>query len=133
MQHDKALLTNLDSVHVHYYLPNAPSAGNTVYFDTSWTWLNREGAATPVISSWNVVRSTITFTGTEAQYSTGYKPIAINLTYPVNEEYSSMLLVKVVRDSTGVGSDTYSSDLGILYIDCHYQANKLGSNNEASD
>jgi len=43
------------------------------------------------------------------------------------------LRVKVVRDSTGVGADTYNDDLGIDYIDVHYITNRNGSLNEASD
>lgn len=132
MQHDKKLSTNLDSIHVHYYLPNAPSAGNTVFFKTEYIWIARSGTV-PALASWSVQYSTITFTGSEAQYSTGYKSVALNLTYPANEDYSSILIFKIIRDSAGVGSDTYASDLGVMYIDCHYISDKIGSYNETSD
>jgi len=131
--HRKKLLTNLDSVHLHYYLPSAPSAGQTCIFNWWWIWYNN-GDVIPAIANWNTgTAKTLTFAGTEAQYSTGLVNIITNLSYPANEGYSSILRVKVLRDSTGVGSDTYNDDLGIDYFDVHYITDRNGSLNEAND
>jgi hypothetical protein len=130
--HRKKLATNCDSVHIHTYLPSAPSAGNTVIFDYAYTWYNNMDTI-PALSSWSVGRTTYTFTGSEAQYSTPYIPVVTNLTVPANEGYSSILLVKITRDSTGTGSDTYADDLGIMYFDAHFITDRKGSYNEATD
>ena len=131
--HKKKLNTNLDSVHLHYYLPSQPGAGQTLRFNYWWTWYNN-GEVIPAIGNWNTGATVVhTFTGTELAFSTGIITIISDLDYPANEAYSSILRVKVVRDSTGVGSDTYNDDLGIDYFDVHYIVDKQGSIFEYSD
>lgn len=132
MPHAKKLGTPVDSVHLHCYLPAAPGAGNTLIFNWEWTWYNN-GALIPATASWNKDTYTYTFVGTEAQYSTLYIPIITNLAAPANETYSSILLVKITRDSTGPGSDTYNADLGIVYTDAHIIKDRWGSLTEGSD
>lgn len=130
--HRKKTGTAVDSVHIHYYLPNAPSAGNTVIFDYEWVWIN-DGDAIPATASWTKSTKTHEFAGTEAQYSTGMVKIITNLTAPGSEKYSSILLVKITINSTGDGADTFDSDLGMLYCDAHFVANGNGSINETTD
>jgi len=131
--HRKKLDTNCDSLHLHYYLPSAPNANDTVIFKWWYTWYNN-GDVIPAIANWTTgADKVLTFAGTEAQYSTGLVSIITNLVHPNNEGYSSILRVKVLRDSTGVGSDTYADDLGIDYFDVHYIVDRNGSLNEASD
>ena len=131
--HRKKLGTNADSLHLHYYLPSAPSANQTVIFNWWYTWYNN-GGVIPAIANWITGSPKIlTFTGTELQYSTGLVSIITNLVAPTNEAYSSILRVKVLRNSTGGGSDTYDDDLGIDYFDVHYITDRNGSLNEAAD
>lgn len=130
--HRKRLNTNADGVHLHYYLPSKPNAGQTIIFNYAWTWYN-SGDVVPAIADWNTDQKIHTFTGNEAQYSTGVINIITNLQYPANEGYSSILRVKVTRDSTGVGSDTYNDDLGIDYFDVHYITDRQGSILEYTD
>jgi hypothetical protein len=131
--HRKKLNTNLDSVHLHYYLPSAPVAGDTVRLNYWWIWYNN-GDVIPAIANWNTGATFVhTFTGTESAFSTGIISLITNLAHPANEGYSSMLRVKVIRDSTGGGSDTYNDDLGIDYFDVHFVTDRKGSVNEASD
>lgn len=131
--HRKKLNTNLDSVHLHYYLPSAPTAGQTLRFNYWWIWYNN-GDVIPAIANWNTGDTVIhTFDGTEAAFSTGIVGIIRDLQHPENEQYSSLLRVKVIRDSTGVGSDTYNDDLGIDYFDVHYLVDKQGSIFEYTD
>jgi hypothetical protein len=130
--HRKKLNTNLDSVHLHYYLPSAPGAGQTIILNYAWTWYNN-GGVVPAIANWNTGQKIHTFTGSEAAYSTGIINVITDLKHPINEQYSSMLRVKVTRDSTGVGSDTYNADLGIDYFDVHFITDRQGSIYEYTD
>jgi hypothetical protein len=130
--HRKKLQSALDSVHIHYYLPVAPGAGNTLIFDYEWTWFN-DGDTIPATATWTKSTKTHTFAGTEAQYSTGLLSIITNLAAPLSEKYSSILLVKMIRNSTGGGSDTYDSDLGMFYCDAHFIVDRYGSFYESSD
>jgi hypothetical protein len=133
MSHEKVLGQNIKSCHAHVYLPSAPVAGNTIYWDYSYCYINNNSVI-PALSSWTTGRSTYTFTGSEAQYSTIIIPVVSEIVPPANETYSSSLLIKITRDSTGVGSDTYNDDLGILNPpDIHIPQDKLGSFGEAFD
>jgi len=133
MSHEKVLGQNIKSCHAHVYLPSAPAAGDTIYFDYAYCYVNNNDVI-PAVANWTVGRSTHTFTGTEAQYSTRIIPIVAEIAPPANETYSSSFLIKITRDSTGVGSDTYNDDLGILNPpDIHIPQDKLGSFYEASD
>lgn len=129
MPHSKKLNTNIDSLHVHAYLPIAPTVGDTVIFDYQFVFINNSDI-TPAVSGWTVGRSTHTFSGSEPQYSNQKINIVTDIPYPTNEGTSSILLFRAIRDSLGVGSDTYDSDIGILYTDVHIQKNRLGSYNE---
>lgn len=136
MSHRKKLGTAIDSVHIHYYLPSAPSAGQTCLFNTEWTWFNDglSSEVVPATADWTKATGTaLTFTGTEAAYSTGIFSVLTNLAAPTNEIYSSILLVKITRDSSGDGSDTYNDDLGLLFCDAHYVTDRTGSANESTD
>ena len=132
MPHRKKLGVALDSVHLHCYLPSAPSAGQTVLIDYEYTWYNNDNTI-PALVTWIKSTKTHTFTGTELQYSTPIITVIQNLTAPTNETYSSILLVKLTRNSTGVGSDTYNDDLGLVYSDIHVPIDKNGSMNEFND
>jgi hypothetical protein len=132
MPHKKKLGTAIDSVHIHYYLPTAPTASDTVLIDYAYTWY-KNGDTIPAISGWTTGTKTHTFAGTEAQYSTGIISVITNISAPSGETYSTILLVKLTRNSTGIGSDTYAADLGIIYFDAHYVTDRMGSINEISD
>jgi len=129
--HSKKLLTDCGSFHLHCYLPNAPVAGQNVIFDHAYTWQNYNGIIPP-IASWTTGRTTFTFTN-EVQYQLLIIPIIPTIAYPANESVSSMLLIKCTRDATGGGSDTYASDLGLLYSDVHYPIDKWGTNQSSGD
>lgn len=132
MSHTKALGTNIKSFHIHYLLSTAPAAGNTVILDYAYTWVNKD-AAVPVIGSWTSGTKTITFAGTETALTHYITGIVSDITPPANETYSSLLLFKVTRNSLGVGADTYAGNFGLLYSDCHFETNRLGSVNEFTD
>lgn len=139
MPHRKKLGSALDSIHIHYYLPSAPAAGQTLLFDYAYCWFkNFDTLGALAAATWVKGTQTVTFAGTEAQYSTGLVNVLPNATHatipaPANEDYSSILLIKITRNSTGGGSDTYPDDLGILYIDAHYITDRTGSASELND
>ena len=130
--HRKKLNTPLDGLHLHYFLPTKPNAGDTVIFDYSWIWYNN-GDIIPAIADWNTDQKILTFTGNEAQFSTGIVGIIGSMPAPENEQYSSMLRAKVTRLSSGAGSDTYAGSLGIDYFDVHFIAGQQGSIYEYTD
>lgn len=133
MSQMKKLGDNTKSVHLHAFLDTAPNAGDTAIFDWKYTWINN-GNVIPVLASWNVGRTTHTFSGTEAQYSNKYIVIISSCTAPVNEETSSLLFCIITRDSTGAGSDTYAGNVGIAtFPDTHISKNKIGTYNETSE
>jgi hypothetical protein len=129
--HRKKLLADCGSFHLHCYLPNAPVNGNTLIFDYAYTWLNYDSVI-PQLASWTTGTTTYTFTN-EVQYQLLIVPIIETIAHPVNESPSSILIVKCTRDSTGVGSDTYNSDLGLIYADVHYPMDKWGTNTSIGD
>lgn len=132
MPHRKVLGSALDSVHVHYLLSSAPSNGQTVKLDYAWTWL-KDGDAVPVIGSWTSGTKTITFAGTETINTLAVTSIVTGLTAPASETYSSILLFKCQRTSSGGGADTYGGNFGLLYCDGHVVVNRMGSVQELTD
>ena len=132
MPHRKKLGSAIDSIHIHAYLPSAPSAGGTVLIDYAYTWYNN-GDVIPALAGWTTGTKTHTFSGTEAQYSTPLITVASNIAAPASEAYSSILICKLTRNSTGVGSDTYDDDLGVAYFDAHYVVDRAGSATELTD
>lgn len=130
--HSKKLNTNAGSLHLHYFLPTAPNNGDTAIFNISWLWTT-VNSIIPPIADWNNVTKTHTFTGNEAQFSTGIIELIASLQYPTNEDYSSILRVRIERKAVGIGCDTFLGNIGIEYIDLHYQKNKIGSKLEYSD
>jgi hypothetical protein len=130
--HKKKLGSPLDSLHLHYFLPVKPEAGQTVKFLYNYTWYNAHDVI-PAIADWETDTVTYTFTGEESQFSTGVISIIENIPAPENESYSSFLRVKVTRIKTGEGADTYTGELGIDYFDVHYLVTQQGSIFEFSD
>lgn len=132
MPHRKKLATALKSLHVHYILSSVPVLNNTVKLDWAWTWV-KVGDTIPAIGSWTSNTHTITFTGAETTNTHYIESITTNLAYPTGETYSSILLFKILRNSTGAGADTYGGNFGLLYLDGHYVADRIGSLNETSE
>lgn len=130
--HRKALQTALDSFHIHYLLSSAPGAGQTVLLDYAYTWF-LVGQAVPLIGTWTTGTYPLTFTGTEAALTQYIAPVVTNVAAPANETYSSTFLIKITRNSTGPGSDTYGGDFGLLHADAHFVTNRFGSVNEHAD
>jgi len=130
--HRKALGTPIASLHLHYILEAVPAAEETVNFDYAYTWVT-DGGTIPAIASWTASTKTLTFTGDEAANTSYRVNIVENIAAPANEGYSSIFLIKIIRNSAGVGADTYDERVGVLYLDAHFQTNRLGSVNEATD
>ena len=129
--HRKKLLANCGSFHLHCYLPNAPANGQTVIFLYAYAWQNHDSVI-PAIGSWTTGQKTYTFTN-EVQHQLLIIPIIDTIAYPANEDASSILMIKCIRNATGVGSDTYPGDLGLIYSDVHYPIDKWGTNSSVGD
>jgi len=118
----------LDSIHMHYVLDTAPTAGQTALFDVYYTrcypW-----QAIPVLASWtSVLWVTWTFTWTEPQRQYEIKSLVTNVPAPTTEWYWLYLLVRIVR-----GNGTYAWEIGVVDVDAHAQKDRLGSINEFTD
>lgn len=132
MTHRKSLGSALKSIHLHYILTSNPALNQTIKLNYAYTWV-KVGSAIPVIGSWTANTHTITFTGSEVANTHYLEVIVPNVTAPTNETYSSILLIKITRESQGGGSDTYAGNLGLLYMDAHILCDRNGSYNEAGD
>lgn len=126
MPHAKQLLANLDSVHIHF-IPIASANGNII-IDYAWGWYNHEDTVPDTLP--NTGSKTITLATTD-QYKLKLESLITNLAYPTSEGYSTILLVKCTRLTTG---DTWGTgEIALTYMDAHFPKDRYGSYNEASD
>lgn len=105
--------------HLHYVLPVAPTAGQTLRFGLEYTYSNVNG----VFPATTIIYATETFTGAETantQYIAGFDPDIVDATIKV----SAMFSCRLFRDAT---VDTYAFDAAVLEFDFHYQSDALGS------
>jgi len=129
--HRKKLGTNLDSVHIHY-IPIAANDGD-IAFTYAWGWYNM-GDTIPVTLPNTGTVADITLASAD-QYKLKISSLITNLAPPVNEAYSSILLVALtaVAPSDGTNWWTTGNKIGIVYMDTHYITDRKGSVNEATD
>ena len=105
--------------HLHYVLPSAPAAGETLRFGLEYTYSNVNG----VFPETTIIYATETFTGDETantQYIAGFDPDISD----AGMKISAMLSCRLFRDA---GNDTYDADAIVLEVDFHYQVDALGS------
>lgn len=119
-------------MHVHYVLSSAPAAGQTVNLEVAYCWVPI-GQPIPLIAAWSTATPTKTFAGTEAALTHYDHILVLNVAPPANQTYSSILFIKCLRRSQGGGADTYGGNFGLLYVDSHLQADRVGSMNPSSD
>lgn len=120
---------DLDSIHIHYILDSAYTAGQTLAFMVYWTWVT-PNTIFPMIENWNSSAVTITLNTTEnlAQYYTNVVSLISPVAPPAIEGYGEGLIVRIVR-----GNGTYTGNLGIWWADIHAPKDRNGSYNEAWD
>jgi len=135
--HRRKLQTNLASLHIHA-IPGGAVSGN-VYFSYAYTWVKADDTI-PAISGWTSGNITTAVAGTD-QWKHKVYNLLTNISPPTSESHSSMLLVKLSRLGTNI-LDTYTdskpsgtaqANFGVLYLDCHTQVDKPGSDNELTD
>jgi hypothetical protein len=120
-------------VHVHYTLSAVPAAGQTVNLELAYCWVPINQPI-PLIGAWGTATPVLTFLGTEAaQAHYVFALLPGGITVPANQTYSSILFIKCTRRSQGVGADTYAGNFGLLYVDAHIQADRVGSKNYNTD
>ena len=108
--------------HLHYVLPSAPTAGQTLKFGLEYTWSNVNG----LFPTTEIIYATETFTGDEVantQYIAGFDPDISESTMKI----SAMISCRLFRDAA---DDTYAADAIVLEVDFHYQVDALGSGAE---
>lgn len=116
----------LGDIHIHYVLSSAPAAGQTVNLEIQYCWvpINRP---IPLIGAWASAAPALTFAGTEAALTHYVHTLVANVAPPGSQTYSSILFLKCLRRSQGGGADTYGGNFGLLYVDSHVQADRVGS------
>jgi hypothetical protein len=117
----------LDSIHIHYILDSAATAGQTVVFNTYWTWVT-PGQEVPALVDWESDAYTLTFDANRAAWYYGITSVVPSPSAPLVEGYGLYLLCRIVR-----GNGTWAGEICILDMDSHAQKDRLGSINEASD
>lgn len=125
--HSRVLQSVLGDIHYHYVLQSNSTAGQTIVYDTKYTWV-KPGMTIPSIGSWTTSSITTQTLGTHVAPYYGIVELAINIPAIANEDYGSMLLIKVVR-----GDGTYTGKVGVLDADAHSLKGKLGSKNTYTD
>ena len=125
-------------VHLHYVPCVAPSASpQVVSLSGRYAWAH-PNAAIPAWASWTTWSKTFNVaTGDENKENL----TSLFATTPTGSKESSVLLVYIQRDGAAApgGTDTYETskgygtnqaNLGILYLDAHFQAEKIGTVSE---
>ena len=121
---------NLDSIHVHYLLDTAYTAGETLVFDVYWAWVV-PNTVFPSLANWeSSLNVTIILDSTNnlPQYYTSLFSLVSPVPPPIVDGYGTGLIVRIVR-----GNGTYGGDLGVWWSDAHAVKDKNGSYNEYWD
>ena len=125
--HRRVIGSILGDIHVHYVLESASTAAQTIVWDTKYTWM-KLGTVIPAIGSWITSPITTQILTTKSAFYYGLFELAVNIPAVTNEDYGSILLIKVAR-----GNGSYTGRVGILDADAHSLMGKLGSKNVYSD
>jgi len=107
--------------HLHFLLPNVPTAGQRVRFGLEYSYSNVDEQ----YSATTIIYAERTFDGTETiktQYIAGFDPDILD----PNMKISAMFSCRLFRDATHV-NDTYPNDVIVLEFDFHYQSDGIGS------
>jgi len=119
---------NLDSIHIHYLLQSAFTAGQTLLFDLYYTWVIPD-TVFPSLSGWTFAQNiSINLGASKAALYNGIFSIVANVPPPSPEGYGVGLLWRIVR-----GNGSYNGNLGILWSDAHAVKSKNGSKLEFGD
>jgi len=131
--HRRKIGSLLDSLHIHYVLDDtAPNEGEEVWIDYAYCWIS-PGEAVPAIVDWSDGSAVLTFDGTEGAHYYNVFSIETLISPPEDEGYGGMILLKMIRNSTGTPSDTYPGAFGVIDVDAHTPVDRLGSFYEFSD
>lgn len=134
-KHIKKLQTSIN-LHVHS-IPLAATGGN-VYWSYKYTWVQAE-VIIPANTEWSTGNITMPIASNDLYKEKIFTLLSINP--PTVEKYSDILLIKLTRlgsnqldtYSTNKDHGTVQANIGILYFDCHFNVNKLGSLLEFTD
>lgn len=125
--HRRVLNSVLGDIHIHYVLESASTAGETITWETKYTWV-KPGMLIPAIGSWSTSTITSQILTTQSALYYGIFQLAVNIPAVTSEDYGSIILVKVTR-----GNGSHAGRIGILDADAHSLMGKLGSKNVYTD
>ena len=128
LNHDKALLTNLDGFHIHFAPVGVVTAGQIIALDYAWGWVTNDDEIPDTFPNTGTAKYTLQ---AGDQYKYLIKPFLTNLAYPTGEGYSSEFFVVCQRRNDA--QDTYPGEFALVDGDSHYPGNKVGSYNRLTD
>lgn len=109
-------------LHIHTTPWTAPAGTDTAVWKLVYSWTNINGTF-PTIDSVMVKQP---LTG-QSQWGHYLKELVNWNTLASGKTISSIIYCTLTRLANSNPSDTYTSGITVLYIDCHYEINSLGS------
>lgn len=126
--HRKKLGENVESVHIHY-IPIA-SANGDILIEYAWGWYNYEDTIPDTLPN---TGSKIISLVTTDQYKLKITPLIEDITPPAEEDYSSILMVRLTRATPAGTNWGASNEIALVYLDAHMPVDRYGSYYEYSD
>ena len=134
MPHRKLLNAPVKSIHLHY-VPAGTSGGTgtptfgDMKLSVKWGWYNLGDEITGTDLPNDVGTVTIPVPA-ENFFRMRISNLVADLTPPTNEGYSSILMVRCERLTTG---NVYTGDFALVYMDAHVPVDRTGSIYEYGD
>lgn len=140
LNHDKTLGSPLDGFHIHFIPVDAVAGGEIIAVDYAWGWYTNNDIVPDVLPNRGTANIALV---AGDQYKTKIKNLISTteiipplvapsvMTPPVGEGYSSMFWISCTRRNDG--TDTYASEIALVFGDVHYPTTHLGSYNEYTD
>lgn len=126
MPHGK-LLNSLIHLHIHWVALTTGAAGEKVRWGLEYTKANPNGvfgAVGAIVYATDPVNPPSTTPTAHTHYITEFPDIDMS-----GDALSTILLCRVFRNSSNA-ADTFAGSAGLLYIDCHVEFERWGSNDE---
>ena len=142
INHNRRPGTKIHDVHMHYIPLVAPGGVKVCKMQISYQWCPI-GAELTDPAGWTTPAATVLTINPGDEWKHGlHELISTPIAVPTGDSYSSLFACEVRRlGSTDVADDyeaakavgTGAANLGLLFIDCHYEADRDGSINDTSD
>jgi hypothetical protein len=110
-------------IHIHNAAWTNPVATDTAVWKLNYSWQNINGTFTAPTSV--IVKQPL---GGTVQWK--HNLVELTNFVTIGKTISSVMVCSLYRLANSNASDTYTGGMSVLYIDCHYEINSLGSKKE---